>query len=56
MATVQPWHSKRVNDPEVYHDKATCAEGQQIAVYNRAPETAGRPRCEECSRLAQSAS
>ena len=51
MATIQPWHSKRVNDPEVYHDTVTCAEGQHIALYNRAQGTVGRPHCEECRRL-----
>ena len=54
MATkVPPWHSKRVNDREVYHDHGTCAEARTIEVYNRAPGTGGNPRCEHC-RLAQS--
>jgi hypothetical protein len=54
MAHIQPWHSKRVNDREVYHDDGTCPEAKTIAVYNRMAGTGGRPRCEECSRLAQS--
>jgi hypothetical protein len=52
MAHIQPWHSKRVNDREVYHDDSACAEGSTIAGYNRAPGTGGRPRCEQC-QLAQ---
>jgi hypothetical protein len=52
MAHLQPWHSKRVNDQEVYHDDSACAEGSTIAGYNRAPGTGGRPRCEQC-QLAQ---
>jgi hypothetical protein len=53
MVNVQPWHSKRVNDREVYHDNGTCPEGTKIEIYNRAPGTGGRPRCEQCSRLIQ---
>jgi hypothetical protein len=54
MTNIQPWHSKRVNDREVYHDHGNCTEGKTIAVYNRTPGTGGRLRCEECSRLSQS--
>ncbi len=48
MAHIQPWYSKLVNDREVYHDDAQCTEGSNIEVYNRAPGTGGRPRCEHC--------
>ena len=51
MAHVPPWHSKRVNDREVYHENGICPEGSTIGVYNRAPGTGGRLRCEHCSRL-----
>jgi hypothetical protein len=54
MAHVPPWHSKRVNDREVYHDDGNCAEGTAIEIYNRTPGTGGRPHCRECSRLAHS--
>ena len=54
MAHIQPWHSKWVNDREVYHDDDTCTEGATIEIYNRAPGTGGSPRCEQCRRLAQS--
>ena len=53
MAHVPPWHFQRVNDQEVHHDNDTCTEGNIIEVYNRAPGSGGRPRCEHC-RLAQS--
>jgi hypothetical protein len=53
MAHIQPWHSKRVNDLDVYHDHPKCTEGATLERYNRSPGTGGRPRCEECSRLAQ---
>jgi len=52
MAHVPPWHSKRVNDREVYHDNGTWVEANTIEVYNRAPGTGGRLRCEYC-RLAE---
>jgi len=48
MADVKPWHSKRVNDREVYHDDPQCSEGSTIAGYNRAPGTGGWPHCEQC--------
>lgn len=51
MAKVSPFHSKRPNDRNVYHDNDKCTEGNNIESYNRTPGTGGRPRCEHCSRL-----
>jgi hypothetical protein len=52
MAKVPPFHSKRPNDRNVYHDNDRCTEGNNIENYNRVPGTGGRPRCEHCARLA----
>lgn len=52
MAKVSPWHSKRPNDRNVYHDNTECNEGNNIEKENRVAGTGGRPRCEPCSKLA----
>lgn len=51
MAKVPPFHSKRLNDPNVYHDNDKCTEGNNIEKQNRAPGTDGRPKCKHCQQL-----
>lgn len=51
MAKVSPFHSKRPNDPNVYHDNNNCTEGNNIEPKNRASGTGGRPKCKHCERL-----
>lgn len=46
-----PIHSKRPNDPNVYHDNDKCTERNNIEAQNRVSGTGGRPRCEHCQRL-----
>jgi hypothetical protein len=52
MAKVAPFHSIAPSDRRVYHDNSACTEGNNIEPRNKRPGTAGRPRCEHCSRLA----
>lgn len=52
MGKVAPFHSKRPNDRNVYHDSDKCTEGNNIESYNRVSGTGGRARCEHCAKLA----
>jgi len=52
MAKVSPFHSIAPSDRKVYHDNDRCTEGNNIEPRNKRSGTAGRPRCEHCSRLA----
>jgi hypothetical protein len=51
MAKIPAFHSKRPNDPNVYHDNNKCTEGNNIESYNRVPGTGGRRQCDHCARL-----
>jgi len=51
MTRVAPFHSKKPNTRNVYHDNNKCTEGNNIERYYLAQGTDGRPRCEHCSRL-----
>lgn len=52
MAKVPPFHSIKPYSKNVYHDNDMCTEGNNIERQYRAYGTAGRARCEHCSRLA----
>lgn len=47
----KPWHSRKPNTRNVYHDNTTCTEGNNIETYYRTEGTGGRPKCEHCQRL-----
>lgn len=49
---ISPFHSKKPNTSNVYHNNNACTEGNNIESYYKAAGTAGRPLCEHCSRLA----
>jgi hypothetical protein len=51
MAKVEPWHSSRDTDREVYHYNDQCTEGSQVEDQDRRPGTGNRKPCEECMRL-----
>jgi hypothetical protein len=51
MTKVAAWHSKRPNDPNVYHNNDKCTEGNNIETYNRVPGSDGRPLCKHCEKL-----
>ena len=51
MAKVRPFHSKKVQTRNVYHDNDKCTEGNNIETYNRVEGTGGRPKCEHCAHL-----
>jgi hypothetical protein len=51
MAKVAAWHSKRVQDRNVYHDNTACTEGNNIEAQNRVAGTGGRPKCNHCAKL-----
>jgi len=51
MTRVAPFHSKKPDTRNVYHDNNKCTEGNNIERYYLAQGTAGRPRCEHCDRL-----
>jgi len=51
MAKVPPFHSKKPNTKNVYHDNDKCTEGNNVEKQYLASGTAGRPRCEHCNRL-----
>jgi hypothetical protein len=51
MGKIAAFHSKRPNDPNVYHDNDKCTEGNNIETYNRVPGTGGRRQCEHCAKL-----
>jgi hypothetical protein len=52
MPKVTPFHSKKENTKNVYHDNSACTEGNNIERQYLAAGTANRPRCEHCNRLA----
>jgi len=51
MAKVAAFHSKKPNDPKVYHDNDKCKTGDNIQPENRVAGTGGRPKCQECLKL-----
>lgn len=51
MAKVSPFHSKKPNDRNVYHDNDKCTEGNNIEKENKVAGTGGRPQCDHCKRL-----
>jgi hypothetical protein len=51
MAKVAPFHSKRTQDRNVYHNNDKCMEGNNIETRNRVSGTGGRPLCNRCSQL-----
>lgn len=51
MAKTSPWHSVKVNTPNVYHDNTSCKTGNNIEKENVRPGTGGRPQCKECADL-----
>jgi hypothetical protein len=51
MAKVAPYHSKKSDVPNVYHDSSLCTEGRHIQPQYYSAGTAGRRRCEHCSNL-----
>jgi hypothetical protein len=51
MSKVSPFHSKKPNTKNVYHDDNKCTEGDNIEKQYLAGGTAGRPKCEHCQRL-----
>jgi len=48
---IAPWHSKRDNDPKVYHDETKCTEGNNIETSNKVSGTGGRPKCAHCRSI-----
>ena len=51
MAKVAPFHSKKPNDPNVYHDNNSCTEGNNIEPQNKVSGTGGRRKCKSCEKL-----
>ena|SRR5947209_5441022 len=51
MSYKSPWHSKKPNTPNVYHNNDKCTEGNNIESYYLAQGTDGRPLCKHCERL-----
>ena len=50
MSKVSPWHSVKLNDPQVHHNETQCKTGNNIERENRREGTGGRPLCQECAR------
>lgn len=50
MAKTSPWHSIKA---AVHHDNTDCNTGNNIEQENRRDGTGGKPRCDECERLAK---
>ena len=51
MSYKSPWHSKKPNTPNVYHNNDKCTEGNNIESYYLVQGTGGRPLCKHCERL-----
>ena len=51
MAQVPAWHSRLIQDRNVYHDNDRCTEGNNIEQRNRVAGTGGRPKCARCAEL-----
>lgn len=51
MAKTAPFHSIKINAPDVYHDNNSCKTGNNIETENKRSGTAGRPLCAECKKL-----
>ena len=56
MATIAPYHTNSYEYPPkqraVYHDRDDCPDGKLIKPRHKEIGTGGKPRCEECKRLA----
>ena len=46
-----PWHSVKLNVPQVYHNDTECKTGNNIEAENVRQGTGGRPLCKECAGL-----
>jgi hypothetical protein len=51
MGYKAPFHSKKPNTPNVYHNNDKCTEGNNIESYNLVQGTGNRPLCHHCSKL-----
>lgn len=49
MPRVAAWHSIKA---PVHHDNTNCNTGNNIEREDRREGTGGKPRCDECTRLA----
>ncbi len=56
MPQVPPFHTNSLEYSEhhrnVYHDNSECGYGREIRPEHRVSGTAGRPRCDRCTTLA----
>jgi len=50
-----PWHPTRATDRAVYHDDTGCSEAAAIEQQYRRPGMGGRPPCEDCARVLDTA-
>jgi hypothetical protein len=49
MAKVDPYYSINPSDPDVWHDRDDCPNGQQIPAHNRRQgKPAGYRKCDRC--------
>jgi hypothetical protein len=51
VATVPAYYSISPEDPEVYHDKDRCPDGERIKPENKRYGTDGRRKCLECPKV-----
>ncbi len=51
MAKTAPFHSVKLNTPNVYHNNTSCTEGNNIEPQNKRAGTGNRPLCTHCQRL-----